>query len=107
MTLPTDASINLGVVVIEWITNAFKYAYPEGRGEVRVRLKRLSPDRAELVVEDDGVGRDARPSQGTELGTGLGTRIVKAAAAALKGDIEYLDRRPGTAARLTFGLQPV
>ncbi|MBV9347587.1 MAG: CHASE3 domain-containing protein [Pseudolabrys sp.] len=102
LKLPTDASINLGVVVTEWITNAFKYAYPEGGGEIRVRLSRLAEDRAELVVEDDGVGRNKAGVQGT----GLGTRIVNAAARALKGDVEYVDRHPGTLARLTFVLQP-
>jgi two-component sensor histidine kinase len=88
-------------VVAEWVTNAFKYAYPgERRGEVWVRLKRLADGRAELVVEDDGVGR----SEGETKGTGLGTRIVRGIASAMRADVEYLTREPGTAARLVFPL---
>lgn len=100
--LPTDASINLAVVVTEWVTNAFKYAYPGRSGEVRVRLKRLAEGRAELAVEDDGVGRDASGPQGT----GLGTRIVRAMAQSMGAEIQYLARAPGTAARLIFPFQP-
>jgi two-component sensor histidine kinase len=101
LRLRTDASVNLGVVVTEWVTNAFKYAYPGGTGEVRVRLTALDGDRAELVVEDDGVGRSAdRPAQGT----GLGTRLVTAMAATLRAETAYLARTPGTAARLVFPL---
>ena len=99
LKLPTDSSINLGVVVTEWVTNAFKYAYPGSRGEVRVNLKRLPDGRAELRVEDDGIGRT---EDGPAQGTGLGTRLVKAMASNVGGEIQYLVRTPGTMARLTF-----
>jgi two-component sensor histidine kinase len=99
LKLATDSSINLGVVVTEWVTNAFKYAYPDRRGEVRVNLKRLPDGRGELLVEDDGIGRSG---DGLAKGTGLGTRLVKAMAGNVGGEIQYFGRQPGTAARLTF-----
>lgn len=102
MHLKTDASINLGVVVTEWVTNAFKYAYRDRSGEIRVRLHRLESGLAELLVEDDGVGFDAT---GAVKGTGLGSRIVKAMARSLNAEIEYLDRKPGVSARLMFPVE--
>jgi two-component sensor histidine kinase/CheY-like chemotaxis protein len=102
LRLATDASINLGVAVTEWVTNAFKYAYPARSGEVRVRLRRLPDGRGELTVDDDGVGRTGA---GSIKGTGLGTKIVKAMAASMEAEIEYLERRPGTGARLSFSLR--
>ena len=101
LKLPTDATVNLGVVVAEWVTNAFKYAYPDRRGEVRVRLKSLPDGRAELVVEDDGVGRS---ENGPAKGTGLGTKLVNGVAATMGAEIQYLARQPGTTARLAFPL---
>jgi len=101
LKLATDAGITLGVVVTEWVTNAFKYAYPDHPGEVRVRLNSLPDGRAELVVEDDGIGR---PADAPAKGTGLGTRIVNAMAATMGAQIAYLPRQPGTSARLTFAL---
>jgi two-component sensor histidine kinase len=98
MRLRPDTSVNLGVIVTELVTNAFKYAYPQQSGEVRVRLKLLSAQTAELVVEDDGVGRDG----GLPKGTGLGTRIVNAMARTIGADIEYFARDPGCCARLAF-----
>jgi two-component sensor histidine kinase/CHASE3 domain sensor protein len=97
--LKPDSSVNLGVIVTEWVTNAFKYAYPDRAGEVRVRLKRLPDGRAELVVEDDGVGRG---TDGVAKGSGLGTRIVSAMARTIGAEVEYISRHPGTGARLAF-----
>jgi two-component sensor histidine kinase/CHASE3 domain sensor protein len=102
LKLQTDASINLGIVVTELVTNAFKYAYPGRNGEVRVHLKQLPDRRVELVVEDDGVGR---PNDGSAKGTGLGTRIVKAMASTMGAELAFQARQPGTAARLNFPLK--
>lgn len=97
--LATDAGVNLGVVLTEWVTNAFKYAYPEGGGEVRVGLAKRTDDRVELSVEDDGVGR----REGVPVkGTGLGSKIVTAMATSLGGTVEYQERSPGTRAVLVF-----
>jgi two-component sensor histidine kinase len=98
--LTTDAAINLGVVVTEWVTNAFKYAYSDHRGEVRVHLTALSDGRARLVVADDGVGRSP---DAPAKGTGVGTRIVSAMAATMKATIEYAGGN-GTRAIMTFPL---
>ncbi|MEO8241164.1 MAG: CHASE3 domain-containing protein [bacterium] len=99
LTLPTDRTVSLGVIVAEWVTNAFKYAYPDGAGEIRVSLQTADKDAVELRVEDDGVGRrDDEEAQGT----GVGTKLVNAMAGSLGGQIDYVDRQPGTTARLVL-----
>ena len=98
--LGTDASVSLGVAVQELVTNAFKYAYPNDKpGEVRVLLKRLGDGKAELTVEDDGVG--IAPNA-THAGTGLGSKIIHTMASALKTHVEYINRAPGTAVRMVL-----
>lgn len=99
-SLPTDAGVSLGVAVQELVTNAFKYAYPDDKpGEVRVRLKRLGDGKAELTVEDDGVGMTPNAAH---AGTGLGSKIIRTMAATLQTQVEYINRAPGTAVRLVL-----
>ncbi len=79
--MATDQAISLGVIVAELVTNAYKYAYPQGEpGEIRVALRREA-EMLSLVVEDDGVGI---PAGQQPKGTGLGTRIVRAMVSSLK-----------------------
>ena len=99
LLLRTDASISLGVIVTEWVTNAFKYAYPGTSGDIRVTLKSMDDDRFALTVADDGLGR--RENE-LPIGTGLGTRIVKAMATNLGAEISYTEGHPGTVAQIIF-----
>lgn len=103
LLLPTDRAVAVGVLVTELVTNAFKYAYPEHTsGEVRVALSRRPEGAAvDLSVEDDGIGWDGR---GPVKGTGLGSRIARAMAGTLGGELIWRRREPGTSVSIGFPL---
>ena len=49
----------IGMIVNEWLTNAYKYAFPDNRsGEIVLKLKAAQPGWLELSVADNGVGID-------------------------------------------------
>lgn len=97
--LSTEKVASLGVMLIELVTNALKYAY-SGRevGEVRIFMTR-SNDQVELRVEDDGIGWGGT---GKPQGTGLGSRIVKAMAHSLEANVGYETEGGGTRVRVMF-----
>lgn len=98
ITLATNDAINLGIVVTEWVTNAFKYAYPTGHGEVRVSMAKAA-NGVEITVEDDGVGKIEDQQA---KGTGLGTRVVSTIAGQMSASVAYRPRERGTEACLTL-----
>jgi two-component sensor histidine kinase len=81
-----DRAVALGIILIELVTNAMKYAYPAGTGEVRIVLQSTAEGVAFLAVEDDGIGYDRT---GGPKGTGLGTRLINAMATTLGAEIAY------------------
>ncbi|MGG7579481.1 sensor histidine kinase [Rhizobium sp. Nf11,1] len=101
VNLATDKVITLGLIVNELVTNAFKYAYPDGvSGEIRVVVDQIDGE-LRLIVEDDGAGF---APENSARGTGLGTRILTAMAASLKSDFAYDPGHDGTRAMLVFSL---
>lgn len=103
--IPVDSAIPLGLILNEVITNAFKYAFPgEGKGRIRVSLRRLDgpESRAELRIEDDGVGLDAAET-GHDAGGGLGRELIKALVSQLEGSIA-IDGGEGTRYVIDFPL---
>jgi len=101
--LPTDQAVWVGMIATELVTNALKYAYADGEGEVRVILRPDGPGRILLAVEDDGVGWDGT---GAPKGTGLGNRIVSAMAKSLGTRIDYAHPGKGTRASLRIAERP-
>ncbi|MBB4198928.1 hypothetical protein CCR94_15775 [Rhodoblastus sphagnicola] len=105
ITVSTDRAIPIGVIVGELATNAYKYAYPpRTAGEVRVLLRQVDSARAELRVEDDGAGYD---EAARAKGTGLGSKILKAMALNLRGDITKHDVARGTSIGVTFSFDDI
>lgn len=95
--LATDKAIALGVIVTELVTNAFKYAYGEEGGEIRIRAS-AEKGRLVVAVEDDGVGWKG---EGEIKGSGLGTRIIRTMAKTAQADVAYDPSAKGTRALIT------
>jgi two-component sensor histidine kinase len=72
--LDVTLAVPLGLIINEAITNAFKYAFPNGRsGRVSLSLHRLKETTYELTIDDNGVGLPVgfEPSRSRSLGMTL------------------------------------
>ena len=97
IVVSADQAVAVGVIVTELVINAQKYAYPEGRGPIRLAARRCDDGRCEIAVADEGVGRPTDTASG-----GLGTRILTAMAAKLGAVVDYPAMPHGTRAVVTF-----
>jgi len=80
-----DQATPLALLVNELVTNALKYAFPEGRGgTIHISLKPLDETHCRLVVRDDGVGFDMQA-----VASGMGSRLVRAMTMQLGGIAAY------------------
>ncbi|KQO55861.1 MULTISPECIES: histidine kinase dimerization/phosphoacceptor domain -containing protein [unclassified Methylobacterium] len=100
VNIPADLAIPLGLFVNELVTNAIKYAYPEGAGEIRITVRDVGADDGaagglHLSVCDDGVGLPDGFDPTAPRRASLGMRIVNSLARQLGGPLEIATDRPG------------
>jgi len=75
----------VGLIVAKVVTNAFKHAFPHGRGgEVSMRVRKLGLDAIEVEVRYDGPGFTP---DNDDASYGLGTRLIAALTDQLRGQV--------------------
>jgi PAS domain S-box-containing protein len=94
--LDPDTAFPVGIVLTELITNALKYAFPNGRsGVVLAQAQRTGSTTVELLVRDDGVG------MGQVREGSLGYGLVRSLVNQIRGNIA-VEGGAGVAVRITF-----
>ncbi len=95
VSLGMDQGIAVGMVVCELVSNAFKHAFPPGKGgEVLISLSGLEGERVELIVQDNGKYLSQEIDIINPLSLGL-RLTVAAVTRELGGSIE-VERNGGT-----------
>lgn len=95
VSFPADSAVPLGLFVNELVTNAIKYAYPEGTGEIRVEAVAGNDGAYIISVSDDGVGLPDGFDP-AERRKSLGMRVVNNLVRQLDGKLSVV---PGQGAR--------
>jgi PAS domain S-box-containing protein len=99
LSFDVDTAVPCGLILNELLTNALKYAFPNGRpGDIHIRL-RAEAGRVTLSVRDTGVGFP--PDLDFRHTESLGLQIVVLLTEQLGGTIE-LTRECGTVFAVTF-----
>ena len=88
MTTP-DRAVAVGMIVTELVLNARKHAYADGKGPIRVNLRRKDDTNAILTVEDEGIGMPSDEKLKGKRG-GLGKTIVQA----MVSKLDAVETRP-------------
>ncbi len=90
-----EQMVPLALITSELLTNAFKYAFPDGRkGTIEIRAEHDLDGGFILSVADDGVGLPEGTESGPAKKGGIGTLLVENLASQLKGTIEKKSQSP-------------
>ena len=101
VVMDIEASIPLGLVVNEILSNAFKHAFPDGRsGNIKIRFTRNQATGTHtLVVQDDGIGMPA--GVGLDQYKTMGIQVVQILCNQIEGTL-VVANNPGASFSITF-----
>ena len=101
IALEVVQAVPLGLILNEAISNALKYAFPDGRkGTVTVCLEMEDDKNCQLSVSDDGIGI-TDPNDALE-GSTLGMRLMQGLSEQLDGSFTLLNNHPGVFIGVAF-----
>lgn len=95
LSLATDRTVSMALLITELVTNALEHAFPDGRqGHIRIGMQ-ADEDGVAISVADDGVGFDhAAPRDGT------GINLAELLARQLGGELVFVEVEEGTRVEL-------
>ncbi len=100
VTISRDLAAVIAIALNELVTNALKYAFPDGRsGAITIAL-RAEPGQLIVVVADDGAGCPVAPTHGT------GLTLITTLLTPYKGEIAHEHAAPGCRVRLRIPFEP-
>lgn len=103
VVLPTAQAAPLALLVNELMTNALKYAFPDGRsGCIAITLRRDGHGMLRLDVADDGIGM---PAIAAGVESGIGGLLIEAFAEQIGGSIARSSGPGGTLVTVVFPQQ--
>ena len=102
--MDVSQAVPLGLILNEAITNAIKYAFPDGRkGIISILLAQTAPGQCLLSISDNGIGI---PQSLKDRNTGsLGMSLMEGLSEDLDGKISY-ENTLGTNIKILFKYEP-
>ena len=98
LSMGIDTAIPCGLIINELVTNSLKYAFPDGKGKIKVELEPFQ-DNIKLIISDNGIGLPDEVSPGnTET---LGLQLVNNLVSQLDGTLKIV-RSQGTKFTIIF-----
>jgi PAS domain S-box-containing protein len=86
-----DVAIPCGLIINELVSNALKYAFPDGSGgEIQVRFGEQNGHGLRLTVKDSGIGFPA--GMDPENSDSLGLKLVRSLTEQLGGSVSFCSR---------------